>query len=95
MQRDPIKHTIEHVDLVIVRRGEKVTVDVPLHVEGEAAAETLVVVDRNSVPIEAEATHIPTQIVVSIEGLPAGTQILASDLQAARGLDARHGARRR
>ncbi len=81
VQRDPLKHTIEHVDLVIVRRGEKVTVDVPVHVEGEAGPESLVVVDHNSIPIEAEATQIPQQIVVSVEGLPAGTQILARDLQ--------------
>jgi large subunit ribosomal protein L25 len=81
VQRDPLKHTIEHVDLVLVRRGEKVTVDVRVQVEGEAAPETLVVVDHNSIPIEAEATNIPQQIVVSVEGLPAGTQILARDLQ--------------
>ena len=81
VQRDPLKHTIDHVDLVIVRRGEKVTVDVPLHVEGEAGPDTLVVVDHNSIPIEAEATHLPEQIVVSIEGLPAGTQIHAGDLK--------------
>jgi len=81
VQRDPLKHTIEHVDLVIVRRGEKVTVDVAVHIDGEAAPETLVVVDHNSVPIEAEATRIPQQIVVSVEGLPPGTQILARDLQ--------------
>jgi large subunit ribosomal protein L25 len=81
VQRDPLKHTIEHVDLVIVRRGEKVTVDVPVHLEGEAGPETLVVVDHNSIPIEAEATNIPQRIVVSIEGLPPGTQILARDLQ--------------
>jgi large subunit ribosomal protein L25 len=80
VQRDPLKHSIDHVDLVIVRRGEKVTVDIAIHLEGEAGDETLVVVDQNSVPIEAEATHIPNQIVVSIEGLPAGTQILARDL---------------
>jgi len=80
VQRDPIKHTIEHVDLVLVRRGEKVSVDVQVHIQGEAADETLVVVDANTVTIEAEATHIPTEIVVSIEGLTAGTQILASDL---------------
>jgi large subunit ribosomal protein L25 len=80
VQRNPIKHTIEHVDLVIVRRGEKVTVDVPIHVEGEAASETLVVVEHSAVAIEAEATHIPQSIVVSVEGLDAGTQILASDL---------------
>jgi large subunit ribosomal protein L25 len=85
VQRDPIRHTIEHVDLVLVRRGEKVTVDVAVHLEGEAAPETLVVVDQNSVAIEAEATHIPTQIVISIEGLRAGTQILASDLELPEG----------
>jgi len=81
VQRDPLKHTIEHVDLVIVRRGEKVTVDVRVQLEGEAAPETLVVVDHSSIPIEAEATHIPQQIVVSVEGLPPGTQILARDLR--------------
>jgi large subunit ribosomal protein L25 len=81
VQRNPIKHTIEHVDLVIVRRGEKVTVDVPVHVEGEAASETLVVVEHSAVAIEAEATHIPQSIVISVEGLEAGTQILASDLE--------------
>jgi large subunit ribosomal protein L25 len=81
VQRDPLKHTIEHVDLVIVRRGEKVTVDVPVQIEGEAGPETLVVVDHNSIPIEAEATHIPQQIVISIEGLSPNTQILARDLQ--------------
>jgi large subunit ribosomal protein L25 len=81
VQRDPLKHTIEHVDLVIVRRGEKVTVDVPVQVEGEAGPETLVVVDHNAVPVQAEATRIPEQIVVSVEGLPPGTQILARDLK--------------
>jgi large subunit ribosomal protein L25 len=81
VQRDPIKHTIEHVDLVIVRSGEKVTVDVPLHIEGEAAPDTLLVVDHNTVAIETEATHIPQQIVLSIEGFPAGTQFHARQLK--------------
>jgi large subunit ribosomal protein L25 len=81
VQRDPLKHTIEHVDLVIVRRGEKVTVDVAVHVEGEAGPDTVVVVDHNTVPVEAEATQIPQRIVVSVAELPAGTQILARDLQ--------------
>ncbi|HXD24994.1 MAG TPA: 50S ribosomal protein L25/general stress protein Ctc [Propionibacteriaceae bacterium] len=81
VQRDPLRHTIEHVDLVIVRRGEKVTVDVAIHLVGEAGPDTLVVVDHNTVPVEAEATQIPTQIVVSVEELPPGTQILARDLQ--------------
>ena len=85
VQRDPLKHTIEHVDLVLVRRGELVTVDVAILVEGEAAPETLVVVDHNSIPVEADATAIPTQIVVSIEGLRAGTQILAKDIKLPEG----------
>jgi large subunit ribosomal protein L25 len=85
VQRDPLKHTIEHVDLVLVRRGELVTVDVAILVEGEAAPETLVVVDHNSIPVEADATAIPTEIVVSIEGLRAGTQILARDIKLPEG----------
>jgi large subunit ribosomal protein L25 len=85
VQRDPIKPVIEHVDLVVVRRGEKVTVDVPVHVEGEAAAETVVTVDAQTVQLEVEATHIPENVVVSVEGLEAGTQIKASDLQLPEG----------
>jgi len=85
VQRDPLKHTIEHVDLVLVSSGEKVTVDVAIHVEGEAAPDTVVVVDRNSVAIEAEATHIPTEIVVSIAALRPGTLVLASDLKLPNG----------
>jgi large subunit ribosomal protein L25 len=85
VQRDPIKPVIEHVDLVVVRRGEKVTVDVPVHVEGEAAAETVVTVDAQTVQLEVEATHIPEGVTVSVEGLEAGTQIKASDLELPRG----------
>jgi large subunit ribosomal protein L25 len=78
VQRDPIKPVIEHVDLVIVRRGEKVTVDVPVHVEGEAAPETVVTLDAQTLQLEVEATDIPESVVVSVEGLKAGTQIHAS-----------------
>ena len=81
VQRDPIKHSIEHVDLVLVRRGEKVTVEVQIEIEGEAAAGTLVDVIVTTGSLEAEATHIPQQIVVSVEGAEAGTQITAADLQ--------------
>jgi large subunit ribosomal protein L25 len=80
IQRNPIKHSIEHVDLVLVRSGEKVTVDIPVTIEGNAASETLVVVGHTTIALEAEATHLPQQIVVTIEDLPAGTQILARDL---------------
>ncbi len=81
VQRDPIKGFIEHVDLVIVRRGEKVTVNVCIHIEGDAAPETLVVLDRNELALEVEATHIPDTITVSVEGLMAGTQITAGELK--------------
>jgi large subunit ribosomal protein L25 len=81
VQRDPIKGFIEHADLILVRRGEKVTVDVRVVVVGEAAPETLVSVEHNTVPIEAEATHLPDAIEVDVEGLEAGTQILGRDLK--------------
>ncbi|MGJ6980822.1 50S ribosomal protein L25/general stress protein Ctc [Aestuariimicrobium soli] len=86
VQRDPIKGFIEHVDLVIVKRGEKVVVDVPVVTEGEAGPETVVVVDITSLSVHAEATHIPNEIVVSIEGLEAGTQVLVSDLKLPQGV---------
>ncbi|GAA0216034.1 50S ribosomal protein L25/general stress protein Ctc [Saccharothrix mutabilis subsp. mutabilis] len=77
----PIKNYIEHVDLLLVQRGEKVTVDVPIVVTGEPAAATLVTQDLTTVQIEAEALHIPEQVELSIEGVEAGTQIHASDLK--------------
>lgn len=85
VQRDPVRPIIEHVDLVIVKRGEKVTVDVPVHTEGEAAAETVVTVEHTTVELQVEATHIPQSVVVSIEGLGAGTQIKAGDLELPKG----------
>lgn len=86
VQRDPIKPVIEHVDLVIVKRGEKVTVDVPVHVEGEAAPETNVVVESATVSVEADVLAIPEIVVVSVEGLEAGSQILAKDVQLPAGV---------
>lgn len=80
IQRDAIKPIIEHVDLVVVRRGERVTVDVQIHTTGEAAIETVVTVENQTVELEVEATHIPESLEVSVEGLRAGTQIHASDL---------------
>lgn len=80
IQRDPIKNVIEHVDLVIVRRGERVQVEIPVHVVGEAAPQTLVSVDSPTVLLDVEATTIPEHVEVNIEGLEAGTQISAADL---------------
>ncbi|MDN5727454.1 MAG: 50S ribosomal protein L25/general stress protein Ctc [Propionibacteriales bacterium] len=80
VQRDPLKGTIDHVDLLIVRRGEKVTVDVGINVTGEASPEALVMTENTSITVEAEATHIPTGFEVSVEGLEPGVQILAKDI---------------
>jgi large subunit ribosomal protein L25 len=80
VQVDPIRRVLEHIDFVAVRRGEKVTVDIPVHLVGDAAPETLVVLENSVVSVEAEATHIPEYIEVSIEGAAIGTQIHASDL---------------
>jgi large subunit ribosomal protein L25 len=80
VQKDPVHQVIEHLDLVIVRKGEKVTIDVPVHVEGESVAGTIAALDANTLSIEAEATHIPERITVDIEGAEEGTQIFAKDL---------------
>lgn len=85
VQVDPIKRHLEHVDFVAVKKGEKVTVDVPVHLVGEAAKETLVVTENATVQVEAEATHIPEAVEVNIEGAEVGTQIHASDLALPQG----------
>ena len=78
-QRDPIKQTIEHIDLVIVRKGEKVTVDVAITVVGKVIG-GLVELVNPSVTVEAEATHIPTEIIVDVEGHEVGSSVRAGDL---------------
>ncbi|MFC6287677.1 50S ribosomal protein L25/general stress protein Ctc [Nocardioides sp. GCM10027113] len=85
VQTDPIKRTLEHVDFVAVKKGEKVTVDIPVHLVGEAAKETLVTLDYPSISVEAEATHIPEFVEVSVEGAEVGTQIHASDITLPKG----------
>src|SRR4051812_4788467 len=80
VQADPIKGFLEHIDFVAVKKGEKVTVEVPITLVGEAAAETFVQIENNVVTLEAEATHIPEQIEVDITGIRAGTQITAAEL---------------
>ncbi|KRE87992.1 50S ribosomal protein L25/general stress protein Ctc [Arthrobacter sp. Soil764] len=85
VQRDPVKQIIEHIDLLTVRQGEKVTVDVPVHVEGETAPGTVHNLELTVVSLEAEATHLPESVVVSIEGRGAGEHIHASDLVLPKG----------
>ncbi|GHK02472.1 50S ribosomal protein L25/general stress protein Ctc [Streptomyces sp. NPDC003753] len=81
VQRDPIKGFLEHVDLLLVKRGEKVTVEIPVHAEGELApGGNLLEHVLNALPVEAEATHIPEALTVSVEGLEAGASVLAKDV---------------
>lgn len=85
IQRDPVRQVIEHIDLISVRRGEKVSVEVPVHVEGESAVGTINVVETTTLELEVEATHIPQSVVVSIEGLEEGAQITAADVTLPQG----------
>ena len=85
VQKDPVRQIIEHIDLIVVRAGEKVIVDVPVHLEGEPEPGTVVNQDANTISLEVEATHIPERIVVSIEGLLEGAQIHASSLVLPKG----------
>ncbi|WP_327680132.1 50S ribosomal protein L25/general stress protein Ctc [Kitasatospora sp. NBC_00458] len=81
IQREAIKRTIEHVDLLLVKRGEKVTVEIPVHTEGELApGGNLLEHVLQALPIEAEATHLPEAVTVSVEGLEAGASVHAKDI---------------
>lgn len=85
IQRDPIKDTYEHVDLVIVKRGEQVTVEVPIVLTGAAGPDTLIVSEHNTLTITAEALHLPEQLEASIDGLTAGSQVTAADVKLPEG----------
>ncbi len=85
VQKDPVRQIIEHIDLIVVVKGEKVTVEVPVRVEGESAAGTIVEVEGHTLHLEAEATHIPEFVTVSVAGLEAGTQIHAKDVTLPKG----------
>jgi large subunit ribosomal protein L25 len=77
VQRNPVRGEIEHVDLVLVRRGERVTVDVPVHVTGEPAGDGLTTLELTTLSLEVEATAIPQAIEISVDGAEEGTQIHA------------------
>ncbi len=81
VQKDPVKQAIEHLDLIVVRQGERVQVDVPVHVTGEAVAGSSLGLEATTVLLEAEATHIPEFLETNIEGAEEGTQIFARDLE--------------
>lgn len=80
IQRHALRQTVDHLDLLIVKKGEKVIVEVSVLVEGELTAGTTLSLDHPSIAVEAEAVALPEHVVANIAGLQAGTQILASDL---------------
>jgi len=80
IQRDPLKDTFEHVDLLIVRRGERVTVEVPVQLTGEAAKGTLIVVEHDRLAITADALELPDHLEASLEGLEAGSKVTAGSV---------------
>ncbi|MEU1260495.1 50S ribosomal protein L25/general stress protein Ctc [Streptomyces cellulosae] len=87
VQRDPLKGFLEHVDLQLVKRGEKVQVEIPVHAEGELApGGNLLEHVLDALPVEAEATHIPENVTVSVEGLEAGASVLAKDIKLPSGV---------
>lgn len=80
IQRDPIKNTYEHADLLLVRRGEKLTVEIPVQLVGEAAKGTLVMFEHDTLAINADATTLPDHLEASIEGLEIGERVTAADV---------------
>ncbi|MBV9022779.1 MAG: 50S ribosomal protein L25/general stress protein Ctc [Streptomycetaceae bacterium] len=86
VQKDPIKGFLEHIDLLQVKRGEKVSVEIPVQVEGELApGGNLIEHVLNALPVQAEATHIPESVSVSVEGLGAGDSVVAKDIVLPKG----------
>jgi len=86
VQRDPVRGFIEHVDLILVRRGEKVTVEVPIRVSGDIASDGMLDQQLVQIPVEAEATSIPQGIDVDVEGMEVGDAVHAGDLKLPRGV---------
>lgn len=87
VQRDPVRQVIEHIDLVVVRRGEKVSVDVPVVVEGESFSGTIHVQEASVLTVLVEATKIPEHVVVNVEDLQDGAQIRASEVELPAGAE--------
>lgn len=81
----PLKNYIQHVDLLVLKRGEKVTVDIPLHITGEAISGSLVNHDLDTLSVEVDALHIPEYLEVSIDGADIGTQVNAGDVELPEG----------
>ncbi len=87
IQRDPIKDTFDHVDLLIVQRGEKVTIEVRVVLGGEAGRNTLVMLEHDRLAVLADATRLPETLEASVEGLEAGTRVTAGEIKLPDGVE--------
>jgi large subunit ribosomal protein L25 len=87
IQRDPVRGVIEHVDLILVRRGEKITVEVPVHISGDVASGGLLDTQLTTLSVLTEATHIPSGFEVSIDGLEIGSAIHAKEVELPSGTE--------
>jgi large subunit ribosomal protein L25 len=87
IQRDPVRGVIEHIDLILVRRGERITVEIPVNVIGEIVSGGLLDQQLNTLSVSAEATNIPTGVEVSIEGLEIGDAIHAGQVKLPEGVE--------
>lgn len=81
VQKDPVRQIIEHIDLIVVKKGEKVQVEIAVRVEGEPFGSARAELDSSTLHLEAEATNIPTHVVVNVEGLEPGAHILAGQIE--------------
>jgi large subunit ribosomal protein L25 len=87
IQRDPLKQTIDHIDLIAVRRGEKVQVEISINIVGESPSDTLVQLESNTVTVSADATNIPTEVQVDVSELGVGDSVTAGDLDLPEGVE--------
>ena len=86
VQKDPVHQIIEHIDLLVVKKGEKVAIELPVVVTGESAPGTIAHLDAATLSVEAEATHIPENVEVSVEGLEEGAHVTAADVKLPKGV---------
>jgi large subunit ribosomal protein L25 len=87
IQRDPVRDSFDHVDLLIVRRGEKITVDIPVVLTGEAARDTLINQEQQTLSVIADATRLPENLEVSVEGLEPGSHVTAGEVKLPEGVE--------
>jgi large subunit ribosomal protein L25 len=87
IQRDPLRGTVEHVDLIAVRRGEKVVVDIPVHTVGDPDSAAVLTLESSTISVRADAAALPSDVTVDVDGLTAGTTITAAEIALPDGVE--------